>query len=111
MPPLTGLRAAFGALLLVAPQTIVAPVAASDDRAPVIFARVLGARHLAQAAVAARHGSRAAAIGGVAVDAVHAATAFALAAADARHRRVALANAATASLLAAAGVHEARVCG
>lgn len=108
MTALTVARSAFGALLLVAPGAIIGPIETRSDRGPRAIARVLGARHLVQAALVGRHRSPALAIGGAGVDSIHAAVAVAVAAVDARHRRVALANAATAAALAASGVHEAR---
>ena len=91
-------RAGWGLALLAAPDRVVAGmgVAQPDARARVV-ARVLGARHLAQAAVTlARPTARCLQLGGM-VDLAHAATGLALAVADSRYRRPALTDAAIAT--------------
>lgn len=91
-------RAGWGLALLSAPERVVAGmgVAAPDARARLV-ARVLGARHVAQAVVTlARPTPRCLRWGGV-VDLTHAGTGVALAVADARYRRAALTDAAIAT--------------
>ena len=76
------LRALWGALLLVEPGLVLRVLPhQSLDSAAVGFARALGARHLAQAAVAdtRRGSSRRWVLAGAAVDATHASTMLALA--------------------------------
>jgi hypothetical protein len=93
--PLALARLGFGLALLAAPRALcsrIGPV----DRPTVVVARILGMRHVAEALVLAPSDSRATAIGGVAVDSIHAVTAVAVAGASPPHRRLALANAATA---------------
>jgi hypothetical protein len=88
-------RAGWGLALLAAPDRVVAAmgVAEPDDQTRAV-ARVLGARHLAQAAVTlARPTARCLRWGGV-VDLAHAGTGVVLAVADARYRRAAFTDAA-----------------
>ena len=97
-------RAALGATQLSAPNLIAAKLfqqSLSANTQAVV--RLLGARHLAQAAITATIPSRRVLMAGAAVDALHAATMIA-AAIDQRCRRVALADAATAAGLAIAGL-------
>lgn len=97
------LRAAYGAALLAAPRATLRHVPGADTGGGVpVFARVLGARQLAEAWLT-RGGRATPATVGAAVDAIHAATAVGLAVVDGRHRPLALANAAVATLLAADG--------
>jgi hypothetical protein len=91
-------RAGWGLALLAVPDRVGADlgVAEPDTRARVV-ARVLGARHLAQAAVTlARPTPRLLRWGGV-VDLAHASTGLVLALADVRYRRAALTDAAIAT--------------
>lgn len=103
------LRAVLGALLLLAPRRVVSdlPHGAIDRRA-LVFARVLGLRQIAQAAVLRRHHSAAWMRAGAAVDATHAATMVALALTHPARRRLALTNAAVAGALAAEELGMAR---
>jgi hypothetical protein len=92
------LRAGWGLALLADPARVVAGigVAEPDARARIV-ARVLGARHLAQAVVTVtRPTLRGLRWGGV-VDLTHAGTGLALALADGRYRRAALTDAAIAT--------------
>lgn len=113
MSPLTAIRAGWGAALLIAPGAVLRDLPHQRiDRPARAFARVLGARQLAQAALAGRRRGRASSRGwiltGAAVDATHAATMLALALLRPDRRKLALANVALASAFAAAGVHQAR---
>jgi hypothetical protein len=73
-----------------------------------MFARILGARHLAQAAILARHHTHKWILASAAVDATHATTMALLATFRPRRRKLALTNVASATMLAAGGVYEAR---
>ena len=89
------------------PGAVSAQQEAGDARARRV-ARVLGVRHLVQAALTAAAeqtdpGSPVALGGGAVVDLLHAASMLALGAADGRVRRTALADAALETALAAAG--------
>ncbi|HLI41936.1 MAG TPA: hypothetical protein VKV35_09875 [Streptosporangiaceae bacterium] len=97
-------RAGYGLALVGRPGRAVrlAQGSPADGRARAVT-RVLGARHLIQAAVtAARPGPRTLALGAGA-DAAHAASMLALAAAGPRRRHAALTDAAVAAAFAAAG--------
>lgn len=95
---LTLTRAAWGAALVVAPQRV---IRATGHRQPpehaVVVARLLGLRHLGQAAAAADIGTPVTGALSAAVDAIHAVTAAALAAADSSWRRLAALDAALAA--------------
>ncbi|MCY0904151.1 hypothetical protein [Arthrobacter sp. H14-L1] len=104
-------RAGYGTVQLVAPNLLSERVAGLqlDGRATAVV-RVLGARHLLQAAVvsvvqgSAPPGSPRASAAhrlGSAVDALHAASMVLLAAADAKRRRAALTDAVVAGVFAA----------
>ncbi|WBB71365.1 hypothetical protein O7602_16515 [Micromonospora sp. WMMD1128] len=95
-------RFAWGALLLLAPGTLLRPVGPATTAATTTL-RVLGARHLAQTAVVLRWPAPGVLAAGAAVDGVHALTALALAAVDRRQRHAALADAAVAAAWAALG--------
>ncbi|MBT0773412.1 hypothetical protein KIH74_30985 [Kineosporia sp. J2-2] len=93
--------AAFGAALLLRPAGVIRAVGA-DPATPGLLpaARVLGARHLAQAAaVGLRPGAPAG--WAVLIDTLHAASMIGLAAVAPGHRRAALASAAVAGALGA----------
>lgn len=102
-------RGAWGAALLVAPERLLASVAAGEplDARARAFARALGVRQLLEAALLRRAGARAVALG-AAVDGVHALSVLALAAADRSRRREALANALVATGFAIEGATRAR---
>lgn len=98
-------RAAWAGALLVAPERI---LTAAAGRAPVpagavAAARVLGARHLLQAAAGALAATSSAAGLGALVDTVHTASCAALAAVSPRWCRVALADAVIEAGFAVAG--------
>jgi hypothetical protein len=98
-------RGVQGTILLVAPDAVLRRVAGGRADAPVRrVTRVLGARNLAEALVLRSHGTRRWLLAASTVDAVHATSMVALALADPRRRRVALASALVASLMAGAGV-------
>ncbi len=100
---------AWGAALLIQPVRVLTGVhRAPADRVDVVVARVLGARHLAQGAVAvARPGPAVSALG-VAADLAHAASMVALAAADRRRRRAGSTDAVIGLGFAAAGAVDVR---
>src|SRR5450755_502709 len=92
---LTAGRAGYGAVLALAPASVLSSLAGQPcDRPTLIVARVLGWRELAQAAVLRSHPGREWQLAGAGVDALHGASMLALAAVgDRRHRPLALANA------------------
>lgn len=95
------IRAAYGATELLAPGTVERLLLGSGlDARGRKGIRVLGARHVLQAAVTARGSASVHHVGG-SVDVAHALTMLALAAFDPPRRRVALLNAAIALAFAA----------
>jgi hypothetical protein len=98
-----GTRMAWGALLLTAPDRMLAKPVPSYVRAGV---RILGARHLVEGAVLARHARRPPPRWSIAVDALHALSMLALASARPRLRPVALRSTASALTLAALSAYE-----
>ncbi|MBU8861713.1 MULTISPECIES: hypothetical protein [unclassified Micromonospora] len=103
---LTG-RVAWGVLLLVAPVALLRPVGPATPAALATL-RVLGARHLAQAALTVRRPAPGTFLAGAAVDGIHALASLALAAADRRQRYAALADTAVAGVWAVLGATTAR---
>src|SRR6476660_1084112 len=101
---LTAVRALWGTTLLLAPRRLLHTAGHPPTRAAVAVLRVLGARHIGQSAVTADAPLRPALRWGAAVDALHAATGLALAAASPRWRRAALLDAAVASGFAVTGL-------
>ncbi|WP_156090295.1 hypothetical protein [Dactylosporangium aurantiacum] len=98
------LRVAWACLLIAAPDRLIALVGGRPATPPaVLTARILGVRHTAQAVVTLIAPPRAAAPG-AAADLLHAATAVALAAASARWRGTAIADALVAAVFAGAGL-------
>jgi hypothetical protein len=98
------LRAGWaGALLLVPGRLLRIPGPAPVPAAAVVVARVLGARHLLQAAVSVAVPTGSVAGLGAVVDTVHTGTCLVLAAAWPRWRHAALLDAAVESGLAASG--------
>lgn len=95
---LEGARAAYGLVQLVAPGALAHGLVrqTTSDRTRVVI-RVLGARHLAQAALTAAAGSSRAHAAGGTVDALHAVSMLALALLDEEVRVLALASAADAT--------------
>lgn len=103
---LIALHACVGMPLLIAPGRVVGALPHQRIDRPVrVFARILGARHLAEAAVLARRHTHDWILAGAAVDATHAVTMVLLAWLQPAQRRLALSNAAGATLLAACSVH------
>jgi hypothetical protein len=98
----TACRAVYGTALLAAPGPVLTAVTGvvPSQRARRVT-RLLGARHLAQAAISAGADDQLLMLGAVA-DGLHAASMLILAAVDRRLRRAELADAAVAGLLAAA---------
>ena len=106
---LTAVRVLWGTVLLAAPELTLGKLPHHRiDGAARGVARVLGARHLIQAAVTGRAGNRRWVAAGATVDATHAATMAALAVLRPDRRKLALSNVATAAALAVAGVAEVR---
>jgi hypothetical protein len=98
LPALHGL---LGGVLLVAPRRLLRRLGVPPDSATLVTARVLGARHLAQAAALRRRQDRAAVGLGATTDVLHGASMLALAKLSRPHRRAALASALAAATLAA----------
>lgn len=103
---LTAVRAGWGAVLVLCPAAVAGAAAGGpvDGRA-VTATRILGARHLLEAAIVAHHPMPAVTAAVASVDAVHAFTMSALAIADPQRRRLA-----ATSALAAAGLAVAVAC-
>ena len=102
-------RAAYGALLLLASGATIRIITGGPaDRASAVAGRVLGLRHLAQALIIQRAGTRNRLLAGVAIDAAHAFSMVGLAALDRNHRRLAALDAVLAGGLALNGLREAR---
>ncbi|MFC4149960.1 hypothetical protein ACFO0M_27220 [Micromonospora mangrovi] len=100
-------RLSWGALLLLAPGRLLRPLGPVGGEA-IVTLRVLGTRHLAQAALTSAWPTSRGFAAGATVDAVHALAALTLAAVDRRQRRAALANAAVATGWALLGATAAR---
>ncbi len=105
MAPLSIVRVLYGSALLLAPDSLIGERAGRSERA---FARILGARHLVQAALAGPCSTPRLLRVGVAIDATHAATMIALAVWKPRLRALASANALAAASFAGAGIFEAK---
>ncbi|WP_298989017.1 hypothetical protein [uncultured Pseudokineococcus sp.] len=98
------LRAAWGATCLLAPDAVQRAMSGHDpDVRGRRVLRVLGARHLVQAAGGRVLPPRLAVGGGAAVDGIHSATALALGLLDVRRRRAALVDAVVAGAWCAWG--------
>ena len=97
-------RACYGAALLCAPGLALglATGQAPSQRARMV-ARILGARHLAQAVLTLWRPRPAVFLAGAGIDACHAASMLALAVADPGMRRPGIADAATAAAFTATG--------
>jgi len=109
MRALTALRAALGLTYLTAPRWIPAfVIGVRLDRRADIVVRILGLRQLIEAVVGAAIPSPVTLRVSSAVDGLHAGSMLALAAADGRRRKAALADAAVASGLCAAAWAQAR---
>ena len=99
-------RAGWGTALLVAPRATLGGVGVRVDRHSVVVARILGARHLTQAALSGLAPSPEVVAMGVWVDGVHALTAAGLAAVDRDRARAGLLDAAVAAVWAGFGGHD-----
>jgi hypothetical protein len=100
-------RTLLGTALVIAPGAVLSGVPHERIDGPArAFARVLGARHLIQAAITARRHDRTWILAGAAVDAAHAATMAVVAGLRPDWRQVTLTSAATATALSAAGIAE-----
>ena len=97
-------RACYGVMLLCAPGVALglSTGQAPSQRARVV-ARILGARHLAQAVLTLWRPRPTVLLAGAGVDACHAASMIALAVADPRMRRAGIADAAIAAAFTATG--------
>lgn len=107
--PLIAVRVLWGTALLTAPEAVLRDLPHQRiDRPARTFARVLGVRHLIQAALTSRGATPGCVQAGAAVDATHAATMAVLAGLRPDRRKLALTNVATASALAVAGLVSSR---
>jgi len=105
---LCAVRAAYGLALLAWPRRALGSGRlGANDPGAVAFARVLGARQLAEAVVLARRPERRVLLLGAAVDAAHGLSMVAWSLLSPRRRRLAAASAASAAALAAWGVQSA----
>ena len=104
-PSLTAARAGWGAALLLAPGAVLALAPPEQRRSPAARAglRVLGVRHLGQAAAVARWPRPRVRRLGAVVDVLHAASGVGLAVLAPRWRRNAAVDAAVTTVLAVAG--------
>ena len=108
---LIGTRALVGGALLARPRGPLTAVSGQDPTENVIvYSRVLGARHLSEAAILWRWTTPTVVCTGAAVDAIHAASALALVKTH-HHTRLAALNAASASTFALLGATLARQIG
>lgn len=104
MTGFAGIRAGYGMLLLLAPNRMVHLYTGHHaDRPARVVARILGARHVAQALLTLDSRDPVVLAVGAEVDLTHAATSLGLAAADARRRRGGIVDAAAAALFAGTG--------
>ena len=101
-------RAAYGALLLLVPGMIMWVVCGEPAaRVPRMVARILGLRHLTQALLLERNGTRNRLMAGATIDAAHALSMVGLAALNRDHRWSAALDAVLATGLAVSGLREA----
>jgi hypothetical protein len=106
---LAGVRLLYGSALLLAPGWLLGDLPdAHIDRRALVFSRVLGARHIIQAAVFDGRGARGWIVAGAAVDATRAGSMALLAPLDPRRRTLVSANALGATAFALVGLHQAR---
>lgn len=105
MNGLSLVRAAYGAVVLARPDRVLRLYSGRPAHPPdTAVLRVLGARHLLQAAATARPAGATALLTGAAVDTAHALSMTALGLTDRPRRRAALIDAAVAGSFATAGV-------
>jgi hypothetical protein len=103
------LRAGWGAVLLVAPGTVLTGLRGVQvDRKAIVVARILGGRQLVQAALSGIRPSPEILAAGVWVDGAHALTALGLALADRRRARIGVADGLVAASWAGLGLHNLR---
>ena len=106
--PLVLVRGTYGAALCLTPGPLIRLAGGAADPRAEVVARVLGARHVAQAlALAGRPGPGRLVLSG-GVDMLHAASMIALGAADRPRRRIALTDGFLAAVFAADGWFRAR---
>ncbi len=103
-------RAAWGLALITAPGLMVriAGGGGGSPRRVVVVVRILGGRHLVQAAVTATRPAATVLLLGAAADGLHATSGVALGVLDARCRRPAFLDATVAAAFATAGLTAAR---
>ena len=107
---LTAVRAGWGAVLVLCPAAVAGAAAGGPvDRRAVTATRILGARHLLEAALTTYRPGPAVAAAEASVDAVHALTMCALAVADPPRRRLAITSAVAATGLAVAAAGSTRL--
>ncbi len=100
-------RGGWGATMLLAPRPVLGRLfGVRVDAASVAVARILGVRHLTQAALSGTAPSREVLALGVWVDSVHAVTAVALAGLDTERARAGLVDAVVAATWAGFGLHD-----
>ncbi len=103
-------RAGWGAALLLAPRQVLEQVHhVQVDTKSLLVARILGARHLSQAALSGIGPSPEVLAMGVWVDCAHATTALALAAVDRTRARGGLTDASVAAALAGTGYRDLHI--
>jgi hypothetical protein len=108
-PFVAAARFGFGISLLLRPERIVRMAAGGHvDRKRLVVARVLGARHLLEGTALGISAAPAVAWLGAGVDALHAATAGALALVDEKDRRLLMINAGVALGFSLTGAYHAR---
>jgi len=101
------IRSLWGAILLGAPRRVLSRVAGAEvDHRAVVVVRILGARHLVQAALSGINPSPEVIAAGVWVDTVHSVTAFGLAAADRHRASGGITDAVVAAAWALVGLHD-----
>ena len=103
---LSKVRVSWGCFLLVLPSGLTRAVGLPSDKRFMETMRVLGLRHLVQAAVVGGRSRRA--LVGVLVDLIHGTSMLLLACVDTRRRRAALLDACVAFSFAAGGLTAAR---
>ncbi|WP_460866229.1 hypothetical protein [Rhodococcus aerolatus] len=101
-------RGTWGAACLLAPRAVLRSWGAHRDTTSVVVTRVLGVRHLTQAALSGSAPTPRTLAMGTWVDAVHSLTALALAVRDPHRARAGVGDAAVAALWAAAGLRDLR---
>lgn len=94
-------RGTYGAVLCVAPGTLIRLAGGRPNARTCGIGRVLGARHLAQAALSAARPTPAVLVLGAEVDLLHSASMLALGILDAPRRRIGLTDAVVAAAFAA----------